>query len=156
MWACHVEAVTKLWVKTSRVKPSRCGLYRSVRLLQPHQTQVAPVLLFSSLFLSPLSFTFFIRYSFIPFKMRRALLLSLAPIVLGCNNPASHACASAYTASSSAAAAFCATFTASVVTATTGLPSFASACDFKTMSLSSACSCLDTAWATTGSGVSLQ
>ncbi|KAJ5460389.1 uncharacterized protein N7458_001941 [Penicillium daleae] len=87
--------------------------------------------------------------------MRRALLLSLAPIVLGCNNPASHACASAYTASSSAAAAFCATFTASVVTATTGLPSFASACDFKTMSLSSACSCLDTAWATAGSGTTV-
>ncbi|KAJ5168452.1 endopolygalacturonase D [Penicillium canariense] len=84
--------------------------------------------------------------------MRRALFLSLVPMVLGCNNPASHACASAYTASSSAAAAFCATFTASTVTATTGLPSFASACDFKTRSLSSACSCLDTAWATAGSG----
>ncbi|KAJ5983692.1 hypothetical protein N7481_005791 [Penicillium waksmanii] len=84
--------------------------------------------------------------------MRSALLLSFLPLVLGCNNPASHACASAYTASSSAAAAFCATFTASKVTATTGLPSFASACDFKTGHLSSACSCLDTAWATAGAG----
>ncbi|GLI78379.1 hypothetical protein PoHVEF18_006693 [Penicillium ochrochloron] len=84
--------------------------------------------------------------------MRRALFLSLVPIALACNNPASHACASAYTASSSAAAEFCTTFTASAVTATTGLPSFASACDFNTKSLSSACSCLDTAWATAGSG----
>lgn len=84
--------------------------------------------------------------------MRSALLLSLLPLVLGCNNPASHACASAYTASSSEASAFCATFTASTVTATTGLPSFASACDYKTHHLSSACSCLGTAWATAGAG----
>lgn len=84
--------------------------------------------------------------------MRSALLLSFIPLAWACNNPASHACASAYTASSSEAAAFCATFTASTVTATTGLPSFASACDFKTRHLSSACSCLDTAWATAGAG----
>ncbi|KAJ6008367.1 hypothetical protein N7540_012343 [Penicillium herquei] len=81
--------------------------------------------------------------------MRSALILSFLPLlVLGCDNPASHACASAYTASSSEAAAFCATFTASTVTATTGLPSFASACDYKVKHLSSACTCLDTAWAT--------
>ncbi|KAJ5679217.1 endopolygalacturonase D [Penicillium macrosclerotiorum] len=83
--------------------------------------------------------------------MRRALLLSLIPIALGCNNPETHACAGAFVSSSSAAAEFCATFTASTVTATTGLPdSFASACDYKTKHLSSACSCLDTAWATAG------
>ncbi|KAJ5596495.1 hypothetical protein N7450_002953 [Penicillium hetheringtonii] len=86
--------------------------------------------------------------------MRSALLLPFLPLVLGCNNPASHACASAYTASSSEAAAFCATFTASTVTATTGLPGFASACDFKPKHLSSACSCLDTAWTTAGTGSS--
>lgn len=111
-------------------------------------------LTFSSLF-------FFFFCSFILFcptistsKMRSALLLPFLPLVLGCNNPASHACASAYTASSSEAAAFCATFTASTVTATTGLPGFASACDFKPKHLSSACSCLDTAWTTAGTGSS--
>ncbi|KAJ5627162.1 hypothetical protein N7528_004589 [Penicillium herquei] len=81
--------------------------------------------------------------------MRSTLVLSFLPLlVLGCDNPETHACASAYTASRSEAAAFCATFTASSVTATTGLPSFASACDYKVKHLSSACSCLDTAWAT--------
>ncbi|KAJ5700879.1 glycosyl hydrolases family 28-domain-containing protein [Penicillium malachiteum] len=81
--------------------------------------------------------------------MRSALVLSFLPLlVLGCDNPETHACASAYTASRSEAAEFCATFTASSVTATTGLPSFASACDYKVKHLSSACSCLDTAWAT--------
>ncbi|KAJ5702110.1 hypothetical protein N7488_009658 [Penicillium malachiteum] len=81
--------------------------------------------------------------------MRSALVLSFLPLlVLGCDNPETHACASAYTASRSEAAAFCATFTASSVTATTGFPSFASACDYKVKHLSSACSCLDTAWAT--------
>ncbi|KAJ5792408.1 uncharacterized protein N7503_008386 [Penicillium pulvis] len=81
--------------------------------------------------------------------MRSALVLSFLPLlVLGCDNPASHACASAYTASRSEAAGFCATFTASSVTATTGLPSFASACDYNVKHMSSACSCLDTAWAT--------
>lgn len=85
---------------------------------------------------------------------RRALVLSLLPLALGCNNPARHACAAAYTASSAEAVAFCATFTASTVTATTRLPDFASACDFDTKHLSSACSCLDT-WVTATAGVSL-
>ncbi|KAJ6019824.1 hypothetical protein N7499_003073 [Penicillium canescens] len=84
--------------------------------------------------------------------MRCALFLSLVPIALGCNNPQSYACPSAYTASRSAAAEFCATFTASIVTATTRLPSFASACEFNTKHLSSACSCLDTVWTTEVSG----
>jgi len=87
--------------------------------------------------------------------MRSALVLSFLPLlVLGCDNPASHACASAYTASRSEAAGFCATFTASSVTATTGLPSFASACDYNVKHMSSACSCLDTAWATGSASVS--
>ncbi|KAJ5292730.1 uncharacterized protein N7443_008683 [Penicillium atrosanguineum] len=68
--------------------------------------------------------------------MRSALLLTFIPLVLGCNNPASHACASAYTASAAEASAFCATFTASVVTETAGLPAFASACDSKPSHLS--------------------
>lgn len=89
--------------------------------------------------------------------MRSALLLSFPfiPLALGCDNPESHPCAAAFTASQSAAAEFCGTFTTSRVTATTGLPSWAaSACDYKTKHVSSACSCLDTAWATGSAGVS--
>ncbi|CAG8423456.1 unnamed protein product [Penicillium salamii] len=80
--------------------------------------------------------------------MRSALLLTLLPLALGCDNPANDACAAAYTASRSAADAFCATFTTGTVTATTDLPAFASACDNNIKHLSSACSCIDTAWAT--------
>lgn len=86
--------------------------------------------------------------------MRSALLLSFIPLVLGCDNPSRHVCASAFTASAAEASAFCPTFTTSAVTETTGLPAFASACDFKTKHLSTACSCLDTAWATDLPGVS--
>jgi polygalacturonase len=88
--------------------------------------------------------------------MRCALLLALLPLALGCDNPANDACAAAYTASRSAADAFCATFTTSTVTATTGLPAFASACNYNTKHLSSACSCIDTAWATAAAVVSSQ
>ncbi|PYH89594.1 endo-polygalacturonase D [Aspergillus ellipticus CBS 707.79] len=78
--------------------------------------------------------------------MRSALLLPLIPVVLGCDSPESHACASVYSVSSAAAASFCATFTASSVTETTGVPDvFLSNCDYKTKHLSSACSCLGTA-----------
>lgn len=84
--------------------------------------------------------------------MRSALFLSLLPLALGCDNPANDACAAAYTASRSAADAFCATFTTGTVTATTDLPSFASACDNNIKHLSSACSCIDTAWATAAAG----
>ncbi|CAI7567376.1 unnamed protein product [Penicillium bialowiezense] len=85
--------------------------------------------------------------------MRSALLLSLLPLALGCDNPDTDACAAAYTASRSDAEAFCATFTTSKVTATTDLPAFASACGYSTKHLSSACSCIDTAWATAAAGV---
>ncbi|KAI7971268.1 hypothetical protein EIK77_007322 [Talaromyces pinophilus] len=82
--------------------------------------------------------------------MRSALVLSfLLPLALGCNNPADHPCAAVYTASRSAASEFCAAFTASTITATTGLPTWASACDNEVKQLSSACSCLDTTWTTT-------
>ncbi|KAF7591359.1 hypothetical protein BBP40_001637 [Aspergillus hancockii] len=81
---------------------------------------------------------------------RSALVLSLLPFALGCDNPdtAGHACASIYSVSSVAAASFCATFTASSATATTGVPAaFLSNCEYKTEHLSSACSCLGTATA---------
>lgn len=76
---------------------------------------------------------------------RSALLASFLPLALGCDNPETHSCASAFSVSSAAAATFCATFTASTVTATTGVPDvFLSNCDYKTKHLSSACSCLGT------------
>ncbi|RDW83815.1 glycoside hydrolase family 28 protein [Aspergillus mulundensis] len=80
--------------------------------------------------------------------MKRCALLTplgLLPLALACNNPndAAHSCASVYSVSSVAAASFCATFTASTVTETTGVPdAFLSACDSKVKHLSSACSCL--------------
>ncbi|PWY72949.1 endopolygalacturonase D [Aspergillus heteromorphus CBS 117.55] len=78
--------------------------------------------------------------------MRSALLLSVIPLVLGCESPKNHACASVYSVSSAAAASFCATFTASSVTATTDVPdAFLSNCEYKTKHLSSACSCLGAA-----------
>lgn len=79
---------------------------------------------------------------------RSALILSFLPLVFGCDNPKSpgHSCASVYSVSSAAASSFCATFTASTVTATTGVPeALLSNCDYKTKHLSSACSCLGTA-----------
>nr|AHC56281.1 polygalacturonase 3 [Monilinia fructicola] len=77
--------------------------------------------------------------------MRSAIILGfLASIALACDNPKSpgHACASAFAASPVEAASFCATYTKSVNTATTGLPPFATACANKPKKLSSACSCL--------------
>ncbi|KAL2841425.1 putative endopolygalacturonase D [Aspergillus pseudoustus] len=82
---------------------------------------------------------------------RCALLLPFVPLALGCNNPndSAHSCASIYSVSSVAAASFCATFTASTVTETTGVPdALLSNCDYKVKHLSSACSCLQTAPAT--------
>ncbi|KAB8254345.1 putative endopolygalacturonase D [Aspergillus pseudonomiae] len=83
---------------------------------------------------------------------RSALILSFIPLAFGCDNPSSpgHSCASIYSVSAAAASSFCATFTASTVTATTGVPAaFLSNCDYKTKHLSSACSCLGTAAAPT-------
>ncbi|KAL3455385.1 putative polygalacturonase [Aspergillus heterothallicus] len=82
---------------------------------------------------------------------RCALLLPFVSLALGCNNPndPAHSCASIYSVSSVAAASFCATFTASTVTETTGVPdALLSNCDYKVKHLSSACSCIDTAPAT--------
>lgn len=110
-------------------------------------TPVFSVILFRhSFFLS-----FFLNsHSHSLFEMRSALVLSfLLPLALGCNNPANHPCAAVYTASRSSASEFCATFTASTVTATTGLPTWASACGNEVKQLSSACNCLDSTWTTT-------
>ncbi|RAL65346.1 hypothetical protein DID88_000914 [Monilinia fructigena] len=77
--------------------------------------------------------------------MRSAIILGfLASVALACDNPQSpgHACASAFAASPEEAVSFCATYTKSVNTATTGLPAFATACANKPKKLSSACSCL--------------
>jgi hypothetical protein len=77
--------------------------------------------------------------------MRRTNLLGflvpLAYTVLACDDPSKDACASALNAAGAPAASFCATFTQSAVTATTGLPAYAASCT-NTKKISSACSCL--------------
>lgn len=54
-------------------------------------------------------------------------------------------CLRAFIGSSAIAATFCPTFTTAVVTATAGLPAYASQCSFEVSRVSSACSCLFTA-----------
>ncbi|EPS45097.1 hypothetical protein H072_929 [Dactylellina haptotyla CBS 200.50] len=87
--------------------------------------------------------------------MQKLLLLAaLVPSVFGCSNPDSNACASFIKSQSGTASAYCATFTKSTVTATTGLPSWASNCDNKPSMISKECSCYYTggsAATTTGS-----
>lgn len=80
-------------------------------------------------------------------KMRSLLVpvAALLPAVLACTNPDTDACAAAFVSSSAALAGFCATYTKSAVTATTALPSAAaSACEYKSKKISSACSCFIT------------
>jgi hypothetical protein len=80
-------------------------------------------------------------------KMRSFLIpvAALLPAVLACTNPNTDACAAAFVSSSAALAGFCATYTKSAVTATTALPSAAaSACEYKSKKISSACSCFIT------------
>ena len=75
--------------------------------------------------------------------MRYSILLgAVVPLVFACDNSANDACAASITESSAVAASFCATYTQSTNTATTGLPDFASACSMKYKKISSACSCL--------------
>jgi len=94
------------------------------------------------------------------FRMRSLLTLStLLPLILACTNPDSDPCASAFTASSAAAASFCKTYTTAKSTATTGLPAFVSSyCSTKTAKASAACSCLvvGTGVATTSSATTLK
>ena len=81
--------------------------------------------------------------------MHRYALLAVLPAVLGCANPDSNACASYISANKATASAFCATFTKSAVTATTGLPAWASNCSNKPSQISKECSCYYTAGAGT-------
>ncbi|KAH6617462.1 pectate lyase-domain-containing protein [Chaetomium tenue] len=73
--------------------------------------------------------------------MHRYAALGFLPVALGCLNPNTNACASYISANQATASAFCATFTQSVVTATTGLPSWASNCGNKPSQISKECSC---------------
>ncbi|ROW02494.1 hypothetical protein VMCG_06048 [Cytospora schulzeri] len=74
--------------------------------------------------------------------MHSYALLALIPLVLGCTNPNGDPCASYVSANAGTASAFCATFTKSTVTATTGLPAWASSyCSAKPSQLSKECSC---------------
>jgi hypothetical protein len=90
--------------------------------------------------------------SFTPLAV--ALLL---PAVLACENPDSHPCASVFTASTALVSSFCATYTASDVTATTAIPSaINSACSSKSLTISEQCTCFVTgATATTTAKVSM-
>lgn len=67
------------------------------------------------------------------------VLLALVPAVLACTNPDTDPCASFMTAQAATASPFCATFTQSSVTATTGLPSWASNCSNKPSAISKEC-----------------
>ncbi|KAI9167251.1 putative pectate lyase F [Paramyrothecium foliicola] len=73
--------------------------------------------------------------------MRFYVALSLLPAVLACSNPNSNACASFIKNQVAQASPFCATFTQNVVTATTGLPSWATNCSNKPSHISKECSC---------------
>lgn len=73
--------------------------------------------------------------------MYRLAFLSLVSAVLGCSNPDTNACASYISANKASASPFCATFTQSVVTATTALPAWASNCSNKPSAISKECSC---------------
>jgi len=73
--------------------------------------------------------------------MHRYALLGFLPAALGCLDPGSNACASYMSANGATASGFCATFTKSAVTATTGLPSWATNCNNKPSLISKECSC---------------
>jgi polygalacturonase len=78
--------------------------------------------------------------SFAPLAV--ALLL---PAVLACENPDTHPCAAIFTASTALVTSFCATYTASAVTATTAIPSaINSACSGLSKTISEACTCFVT------------
>lgn len=73
--------------------------------------------------------------------MHRYAFLALLPAVLGCTNPDTDPCASYISANQATASPFCATFTKSTVTATTGLPAWATYCSSKPSAISKECSC---------------
>ena len=69
----------------------------------------------------------------------------LLPAALACENPDTHPCASVFTASTALVTSFCATYTASDITATTAIPSaINSACSSKSLTISEACTCFVT------------
>lgn len=73
--------------------------------------------------------------------MHALALLSLLPVALGCLNPGTNKCASYIKSNAATASAFCASYTKTVATATTGLPAWATNCDNKPKLLSAECSC---------------
>ena len=73
--------------------------------------------------------------------MHALTLLSLLPVALGCLNSKTNPCASFIKSNVAEASPFCATFTQSQVTATTGLPAWATNCSNKPKLLSAECSC---------------
>ncbi len=79
-----------------------------------------------------------------------SLIVAIVPAILACENPDTHPCASAFVSNTALATSFCATYTKSVVTATTAIPSiFNSACSSKSQTISEACTCFVSAAATT-------
>ncbi|ETS78158.1 hypothetical protein PFICI_10220 [Pestalotiopsis fici W106-1] len=72
--------------------------------------------------------------------MRAYALIGLLPVVLGCSNPDSNACASYI----SAHVTVCSKYLNTAVTATTGLDSWASNCSNKPSQISKECSCYTT------------
>lgn len=88
-------------------------------------------------------------------KMRSLFaVLALLPVAFGCLDPGTNSCASFIKSQSATASAFCATFTKSVVTATSGLPSWATNCSQKPSLISKECSCYYTDTGTGGTKTS--
>lgn len=77
--------------------------------------------------------------------MQSYLLLALLPAVLACTNPDTNSCASFMSVNSATAGPFCTSFTNAVVTATAGLPAWATHCSNKVKEISKECSCYYTA-----------
>lgn len=73
--------------------------------------------------------------------MRAFTLIGLLPVALACLNENTNKCASYIKSNAATASPFCASFTRSVVTATAGLPAWATNCDNKPRLLSAECSC---------------
>lgn len=77
-----------------------------------------------------------------PFTMHLSFLLALAPAaVLACLNENTNPCASFIKSQAATASPFCASYTRTVNTATTGLPAWAANCSNKPKLISAECSC---------------
>jgi pectate lyase len=73
--------------------------------------------------------------------MHASYLLAFAAVAMGCTNPDSNSCASFIKSQAATASPFCASFTRTTYTASTGLPSWASNCSNKPKEISKECSC---------------